>query len=147
MGSISGWWRYPLEKGMATNSSILAWRIPMDKGAWQAIVHRVSKSWTWLKQLNTHTHRSYSNSIFNIFKKCQTVSSNICSNLYSNQQCMKILGFFLTILFNTCYYLFFDYRHPTGCEMIVHYDCSLFLSPNLFPWLSFVFDPFSSLST
>ena len=23
-----------LEEGMATNSSILAWRIPMDRGAW-----------------------------------------------------------------------------------------------------------------
>ena len=27
-----------LEKGMATHSSILAWRIPMDRGAWWAIV-------------------------------------------------------------------------------------------------------------
>ena len=36
----------PLEKGMATHSSILAWRIPMDRGAWQATVRRVSKSWT-----------------------------------------------------------------------------------------------------
>ena len=26
----------PLEAGMATNSSILAWRIPMDRGAWWA---------------------------------------------------------------------------------------------------------------
>ena len=32
-------WEDPLEKGMATHSSILAWRIPMDRGAWQAIVH------------------------------------------------------------------------------------------------------------
>ena len=31
----------PLEEGMATHSSILAWRIPMDRGAWWAIVHRV----------------------------------------------------------------------------------------------------------
>ena len=36
----------PLEKGMATHSSILAWRIPMDRGAWWATVHGVSKSWT-----------------------------------------------------------------------------------------------------
>ena len=28
--------KIPLEKGMATHSSILAWRIPMDRGAWQA---------------------------------------------------------------------------------------------------------------
>ena len=27
---------------------------PMDRGAWQAIVHRVAKSWTRLKQLSTH---------------------------------------------------------------------------------------------
>ena len=27
----------PLEKGMATHSSILAWRVPMDRGAWWAI--------------------------------------------------------------------------------------------------------------
>ena len=35
-----------LEEGMATHSSILAWRIPMDKEASQATVHRVTKSWT-----------------------------------------------------------------------------------------------------
>ena len=29
----------PLEESMATHSSILALRIPMDRGAWQAIVH------------------------------------------------------------------------------------------------------------
>ena len=28
-------WEDPLEEGMATRSSILAWRIPMDRGAWQ----------------------------------------------------------------------------------------------------------------
>ena len=27
-------WEDPLKKGMATHSSILAWRIPMDRGAW-----------------------------------------------------------------------------------------------------------------
>ena len=35
-----------LEEGMATHSSILAWRIPMDRGAWQDIVHGVAKSGT-----------------------------------------------------------------------------------------------------
>ena len=39
---------------MATHSSILAWRIPMDRGPWRATVLRVSKSWTCLKR---HTHR------------------------------------------------------------------------------------------
>ena len=31
-------WEDPLEEGMATHSSILAWRIPMDGGAWRATV-------------------------------------------------------------------------------------------------------------
>ena len=38
----------PLEEGMATHSSILAWRIPMDRGAWQAAVLGVVKSQTGL---------------------------------------------------------------------------------------------------
>ena len=38
----------PLEKRVATHSSILAWRIPMDRGAWWATVDGVAKSWTRL---------------------------------------------------------------------------------------------------
>ena len=34
------------EKAMATDSSILSWRIPMDRGAWWSTVHRVAKSQT-----------------------------------------------------------------------------------------------------
>ena len=34
----------PLEKEMATHSSILAWRIPLDRGAWRATVRGVAKS-------------------------------------------------------------------------------------------------------
>ena len=35
-------WEDPLEEGMATNSNILAWRIPMDRGTWWATVHGVT---------------------------------------------------------------------------------------------------------
>ena len=38
-------WDDPLEEGLATRSSILAWEMPQT-GAWWAIVHRVRKSWT-----------------------------------------------------------------------------------------------------
>ena len=41
-------WEDPLEEGMATHSSILAWRIPVDRGAWQAAVHGVTWSQTRL---------------------------------------------------------------------------------------------------
>ena len=36
----------PLGEGMATHSSVLAYRIPMDKVTWQATVHGVKKSLT-----------------------------------------------------------------------------------------------------
>ena len=41
-------WEDPLEKAMATHSSIIAWRITTDKGAWRARVHGVAKSQTQL---------------------------------------------------------------------------------------------------
>ena len=39
-------WEDPLEEDMATHSSILAWRIPMDRGDSWATVHVVTKSHT-----------------------------------------------------------------------------------------------------
>ena len=41
-------WEDHLEEGLAAHSSILAWRIPTDRGAWWAIVLGVTKSWTRL---------------------------------------------------------------------------------------------------
>ena len=39
-------WKDPLEEGITTHSSTLAWRIPIDRGAWRAAVHGGSKSHT-----------------------------------------------------------------------------------------------------
>ena len=50
--------KIPLEEGMATHSSILAWRIPLDRGAWKATVCGVAKSQTQLG-VHIHTHRSH----------------------------------------------------------------------------------------
>ena len=44
----------PLEEGMATHSSVVALRIPVDRGAWRAAVHGVAKCWT---RLSTGQHR------------------------------------------------------------------------------------------
>ena len=41
-------WEYPLEVVMTTHSSILAWRISMNSAAWQATVHGLANSRTWL---------------------------------------------------------------------------------------------------
>ena len=46
-------WEDPLEEGMATDFSILAWRITLDRGAWWITIHRVAKSQT---QLSDETH-------------------------------------------------------------------------------------------
>ena len=51
-------WEGPLEKGMATHSSILACKNPMDRGAWQAIQfkepQRVRHNWVTLSFTFTH---------------------------------------------------------------------------------------------
>ena len=39
-------WEGALEEGLAAHSSIPAWRMPMDRGGWQAAVDGVAKSQT-----------------------------------------------------------------------------------------------------
>ena len=48
-------WEDPLEEEMVTHSSVLAWRILMDRGAWQAPVHRVTQGRT---PLSSHSLNS-----------------------------------------------------------------------------------------
>jgi len=45
-------WEDPLQEGMATHSSILAWRIPMDRGALKATVHGAGE-WDRTDRLST----------------------------------------------------------------------------------------------
>ena len=42
-------WEEPLQEDGATHSSILAWRLPMDRGVWGATVHGVTQSQIQLK--------------------------------------------------------------------------------------------------
>ena len=56
VGLIPGWGRFPGGRhGNPLQDSCL--ENPMDRGAWQAAVHRVAKSGTWLKKVSTHTVR------------------------------------------------------------------------------------------
>ena len=48
-------WEDTLEEGMATHSSILAWRIPTDRGAWRATVRGIPESDT-TERLSTAQH-------------------------------------------------------------------------------------------
>ena len=52
LGSITGSGRSPGE-GLATHSNILAWKIPIDRGAWQGTVHGGRKELDMTKQLST----------------------------------------------------------------------------------------------
>ena len=60
-------WEDPLEEGMATHSSILVWRISMDRGVWQTIVHGGHKELDMTERLSTAqhstTHSCYENQI------------------------------------------------------------------------------------
>ena len=47
-------WEDPLEEDMVIHFGILDWRVPRDRGAWWATVHRVAQSQTRLKGLSTH---------------------------------------------------------------------------------------------
>ena len=49
-------WEDPLEKGMTTHFSVLAWEIPWTGEPTQGLVHRVTKSRTRLKRQSMHTH-------------------------------------------------------------------------------------------
>ena len=46
-------WEHLLEEGMATHSSILAWRSPVIRGSWQVKVHGIAEL-DKTEQLNTH---------------------------------------------------------------------------------------------
>ena len=48
---------------MATHSSILAWRVPMDRGAWKVTIYGVTKSRTQLAKRATHTHTHITNNL------------------------------------------------------------------------------------
>ena len=56
-GLIPGWERSP-GGGHGNPLQYSCMENPMNRGVWWATVHRVAKSWTWLKQLSMHTHGS-----------------------------------------------------------------------------------------
>ena len=81
----------PLEKGMGTHSSVLAWRIPwINRGAWQATVHGVTESDTteqltfplWIKRIKWLI-------LFLFFLDCQETQTIMM--IHSNQWYNKLL--------------------------------------------------------
>ena len=58
----------------------------MHRGAWRATVHRVTKSWIWMKQLSKNAHGK---SIFRFVKHRMTFQ-NVCNIMRSHKHWMKV---------------------------------------------------------
>ena len=72
-------WDDPMEKGKATHFCILAWRIPRTEESGGLYVHRVAKSWPWLKQLSTHAHQ--------LCCCCCCSVTQLCPTLWDSKDC------------------------------------------------------------
>ena len=110
-------WEDPLKEGMATHSSILAWRIP--RGAWWATVHRVTKSRT---QLSDWAH------------------TDACK-AFMGPRLFHLCGFLLPFIHththtHMCIYIYI-YTHTYVCIIKVFYDC-ICIKVNIF-WVISVF--------
>ena len=70
------------EKAMATHSSTLAWKNPMDGGAWKAAVHGVAKSQTRLSDFTFTFH-------FPASEKEMAKNAQITTQLHSSHMLVK----------------------------------------------------------
>ena len=71
MGLIPGLGRYPVG-GPVYPLQYSCLKHPLNKGAWQAVVHRITKSWIQLKQCSMKGHIKHLENCFTeeIFSKC-----------------------------------------------------------------------------
>ena len=81
---------------------------------------------------------SYSNSVFNFLKNCQTVFPSNCTILHSHQQYMRV-----PISPHPCQHMLFSilvfgfyYSHYHGCEVVSHCGFDLHLSNDQWCWTS-----------
>ena len=115
LGLIPGLGRFP-GGGMATHSSILAWRIPTDRGAWRATVHGIAKIQTWLNDFHIDMS-SEEWQVENSTLKCVMVEKRI----------------------NVALAHIFPYELQGFTEKLCEIHFELFFSPFLWPWLCISF--------
>ena len=103
---------YPLQYSCLGN--------PMDRGAWWATVHGVTKSWTRLRDFTQFNSLKMA-VLFPVFEGISTLFSKIigCTSLHSHQQCKKV-PFSPHPLQHLLFVEFFDDGHSDQCEMIPH---------------------------
>ena len=103
-------WEDPLEKGMATHSSILAWRIPMDRGVWWATVQGVTMSRTQLSDEAHHIQYSIMYIYRSFFIRLSVDRHLDCFHVLvivtSAAMNIVVLVFFSVMVFSESYYTF-----------------------------------------
>ena len=75
----------PLDENTASDSSILAWRIPMDRGAWQATVRGVAKRrrrWLWAQGGPRYPQESFPEEPLEAASPVRRGSASCCSCLF-----------------------------------------------------------------
>ena len=63
-------WEAPLKDGLATHFIILAWRIPMEGGAWQTAVHEIGHDCLSIQHIHTlaeHLYKIVSRQLFQVY--------------------------------------------------------------------------------
>ena len=75
-------WEDPLEESVATHSSVLAWRIPMNRRAWRA---------TGCKESDTTEQLKYSTARDHMQSVCRTPGVNVSSDPLSSRSFLKFL--------------------------------------------------------
>ena len=99
-------WEDPLEEGMATHSSILAWRIAMDRGAWRAAVHGVAKNRTWLSDsTHTSTHLLITELLCYLFSHQGGLLGPPCLSSVTAPNPHQTMSFSSSMVFSWPYYL------------------------------------------
>ena len=73
------------KEGTATHSSMLAWRIPMDRGAWWVTVHRLQRIGHEWASKDTNSSCSF------ILRNCHTVLHSGYTDLHPHQQYRRVL--------------------------------------------------------
>ena len=111
----------PLEEGMTTLSSILAWRIPMNRGTWRTTAHGVTKSRTRLSDLTQH-RTAHINTVSEVYMHISIVIKSYIWYLiiYRHVYNSYIIIFFYI---NICDYVRME-KVVTAYTSVVKADCN-----------------------
>ena len=93
-------WEDPLEEGMTTHSSVLAWRIPMDRGAWRATVHGSQRvGHNWVTKHSTAPYQWPANCLIQLILLCLTTSTTLeMPHLFQLETLLLSLLWYLSLL-------------------------------------------------